>query len=412
MTDAPEHSSPSPPLVLEERSYEGHVNWSNLSVMKNHKSNTTDMPSQNKNLFLALELGKTKWSLCFGDGKRIRRRNIVENKPTELLREIELCKQKFGLEPQTPVHSLYEAGRDGFWIHRFLRLNGINNLVVDSASIETNRRAKRTKTDRIDARKLLQLLMRIVLLGERKVCAVVRVPTEEQEVAMRVHRERERLVTEQTAHRNRLGSLLQLHGIEVDNLNGQVDFTTQVDWQGRPLAPVVVQELQREQQRLQMVREQLAQILSHQKQQINEAAMPATVLAAKLMGLCGIGVQTSWLLSHEFFWRDFNNRKQVGACAGLTGSPYDSGQSQKEQGISKAGNRRVRALSIEMAWNWLRYQPQSQLSQWFVRRFGAGTSRQRRVGIVALARKLLVALWKYIKADLLPQDAQLKLQSA
>jgi transposase len=322
------------------------------------------------------------------------------------MKEISLAKEKFGLKADCQVHSCYEAGRDGFWIHRFLEREGVKNRVFDPASIEVNRRSRRQKTDRIDAEKLVRLLMRIVLCGEKKVCSQARVPTYEQEAAMRLHRERERLVKESTGHRGRIRSLCALHGINLGSVD-RLAPATLVDWQSKPLPQALVSELERELQRLQQVKEQLRQIEGEQRQGLEDTQTQASKKAARLKVFRGLGLQSSWVLAHEFFWRDFKNRKQVGSCAGLTGCPYDSGQSQREQGISKAGNRRVRTLSIEMAWNWLRFQPQSQLSQWFAKNFGQ-SKRSRRVGIVALARKLLVALWKYLESDLIPEGALLK----
>lgn len=385
----------------------GHVSQCRMRVMKTNKLPTTDMPQQNNSLFLALELSKSQWTLCFGDGQHMRRRTISGGDCAALLREIQSSSQKFGLAADAPVYSCYEAGRDGFWLHRFLLKHQVQNRVFDSASIEVNRRQKHKKTDRVDAEKLLRLLLRIVLFGETRVCAIVRVPSVEQEAALRVGRERERLVKERTAHRARIRSLLQLHGIQIKSL-ARLNVQVLVDRQGQPLPRAWGIELEREQQRLNLVNDQVRQLEAQQHQQIKQSATPATCKAAKLMRLRAVGPQSGWLLSHEFFWRDFNNRREVGACAGLAGSPYDSGQSQREQGISKAGNRRVRTLCIELAWSWVRYQPQSQLTQWFWQRFGKGTARQRRVGIVALARKLLVALWKYLDQDLMPEAAQLK----
>ena len=374
--------------------------------MKTIPSQPTDTPTAKPMLFLALELSKASWQLCFSDGKRIRRRRVLGGNLPAVLKEIQRCQDKFGLE-SCQVHSCYEAGRDGFWIHRALWQAGIQNRVFDSASIEVNRQRRHTKTDRVDAEKLVRLLIRIVLGGETKACAVVHVPTVEQEAQMRLGRERERLVKEQTAHRSRIRSLVQLFGLEIKGPVDQCPVRKLKDAQGEPLSESLVAELEREQHRLQVVMEQIASLEAEQKRQLKARQTQATAKGAKLMLLRGVGPQGAWMLPHEFFWRDFHNRKQVGACAGLTGCPYDSGSSQREQGITKAGSRRIRALSIELAWNWVRFQPSSQLTQWFVRRFGSG-KRHRRVGIVALARKLLIALWKYLETDQWPEGAELK----
>jgi len=378
-----------------------------LNVMKKKTTPLdTNMPLNTNKLFVAFELSKSKWNLCFSDGKKLRERSVLAGQGQLVLKEIQLAKEKFGLAADSQVHSCYEAGRDGFWIHRFLEREGIKNRVFDPASIEVNRRRHRQKTDRIDAEKLVRLLMRIELCGEKKVCSEARVPTYEQEAAMRLHRERERLVKESTGHRGRIRSLCTLHGIKIGSVD-RLTPATLVDWQSKSLPPALISELERELQRLKLVREQLRALEAEQRRGLEEAQAQATKKAAKLEAFRGLGLQSSWVLAHEFFWRDFKNRKQVGSCAGLTGCPYDSGQSQREQGISKAGNRRVRTLSIEMAWNWLRFQPQSQLSQWFKENF-CQSKRSRRVGIVALARKLLVALWKYLEFDLVPEGALFK----
>jgi len=361
------------------------------------------MPYNENKLFLALELGKNKWVLCFSDGKRLRHKTIVGGARNELLKEIELAKKKLGFQPDCQVYSCYEAGRDGFWPHRFLEEHGVKNLVFDPASIEVDRRSRRKKTDRVDAEKLVRLLMRIVLCGEKKVCAVVRVPTAEQEALMRVHRERERLVKEKTGHRSRIRSILCLHGIQIRSVDSLAPRRLR-GWRKQPLPQEVVEELERELERLSLVEKQLRTVERSQRQRLQEPSTEQAQKAVKLMQFTGLGLQSSWLLSYEFFWRDFKNRKQVGSCAGLTGSPYDSGTMERELGISKAGNRRVRTLCIEMAWNWLRFQPQSQLSQWFVENFGQ-SQRSRRRGIVAVARKLLVALWKYLHLGLVPEGA-------
>jgi transposase len=302
------------------------------------------------------------------------------------------------------VHSCYEAGRDGFWLHRWLIDQGVDNIVVDSASIEVNRRARRAKTDRLDGDKLLAMLLRYAA-GERRVWSVVRVPTPEQEDARRVHRELGRLVQERTAHISRIRALLVLHNLRVKYVGGRL---WQRWWTGhaRELPPRVRAEIERESKRLSLVQEQICTIEAEQRQAVGANTEPQV---AGLAQLRGIGVGSGWVLAKELFgWRHFRNRREVAGCLGLAPSPYASGESQTEQGISKAGNRRVRNLMVELAWSWLRYQPQSELSQWFNRRFAGGGKRMRRIGIVALARRLAIALWRYLQDGLIPQGAQLK----
>lgn len=375
--------------------------------MKNPKADTTDIPSNATKLFLALELGKKQWKLCFSEGDKIRHRKVDGGDAHAVIKEIELCKTKFGMSANTSVVSCYEAGRDGFWLHRFLEQNNVENKVFDSSSIEVNRRAKRMKTDKVDALKLVRLLMRMMLWGESKVCAVVQVPSEEQEAEMRTGRERERLVKERKAHVVRIRSLLKLKGIEVGGIK-RVDFRMLRDPMNKPLPEEMIIEMERERERMKLTEEQIKKVEEVQKQSISkdQELSQASTKVVKLMTLRGIGQQTAWVLVYEFFWREFNNRREVGACAGLTGCPYESGETRQEQGISKAGSRRVRASCVEMAWNWVRFQPESKLTQWFKQRCGAKpTSRTKRVSIVALARKLLIALWKYIEQDLLPEGA-------
>lgn len=363
--------------------------------------------SQGKILLFSLELSNKKWDLCFGDGSRERLRSVKAGDLEGLLKEVKKAKAKFALAGDCAVYSGYEAGRDGFWIHRFLEKNGIHNQIMDPGSIEVSPRYRRRKTDPLDARKLLSVLVRKVLSAEKRAFSTVRVPSEKQEDAMRTARERDRLKKESNGHVCRIKSLLVLHGIKgIDPQRCQFDQLK--DWQGRALPPGVSQELNREQQRLLLVKQQLRELESYQGEHLKHPKSETEKRGQQLSLLRGVGKQSAWVLSHEFFgWRRFRNRKEVGACAGLVGTPYDSGESRREQGISKAGNRRIRSVMIELAWLWLRYQPKSKLSLWFHQRFGKGGRRMRRVGIVALARKLLVALWKFVEFGECPEGAVL-----
>jgi transposase len=367
------------------------------------------MSLQEKRLFVAMELSNTKWRLAFGEGSRDRERSLSARDEAGLLREVAVAKEKLGLPPDAPVVFCYEAGRDGFWIARMVQKHGFECRVMDPASIEVPRRSRTRKTDRLDAQKLLRLLLRAELWGERAAFSSVRLPSEGQEAQMRVHRERERLVKERTSHRARIKSLVVLHGIEVKQ-PARVAIETLRDWNGNPLNPLLVDELQREQQRLKLVEEQLDGLEERQTAALATSETVAFQKASKLHRLKALGLQSSWLLSHECFaWRTFGNRKQVGSFAGLTGTPFDSGETLREQGISKAGSGRVRTAMIELAWGWVRWQPNSALTRWFVDRYvREGTSRSKRKGIVALARKLLVALWKYVEQDIVPEGAVLR----
>lgn len=370
---------------------------------------TTENPQQR--LYLSLELGDKNWKLSFFDGQKLRQVNMPAADQEALRQHVTLAKQRLKLPAQTPLYSCYEAGRDGFWIHRLLQREGIENVVVDSASIEVSRRRRHVKTDRLDGRKLVEMLWRYHQQGERRHWRVVRVPSEKQEDARRSHRERERLVRERSQHLTRLRSLLVLHGVRVSDPR-HMQPTQLRDWQGQALPAQLTVELQREQQRLALVDQQLGTLEKWQHQRLQKPQTKAERQAQKLTRLRSIGETTGWVLGKELFgWREFDNRRQVGALAGLTGTPYNSGRSQRDQGISKAGNARIRYLAVELAWRWVRLQPESELSQWFWHRFGYGNKRQRRVGIVAVARKLLVALWKYLEHDELPAGAVLKSHS-
>ena len=360
-------------------------------------------------LYMALELSNKRWKLGFSNGERQRQVSIEAGDWGSLTDQITRAREKLGLPAACRVVSCYEAGRDGFWIHRALVDQGIENRVIDSASIEVNRRKRRAKNDRVDVKAMLRLLQRY-WQGERGMLSVVRVPTVEAEDNRRLHRERERLLTERGAHSARIKSLLVAHGIRL-RLNG--DFLVQLEAArgglGYALGPDLKAELIREYARYRLVDEQIRGLEQEQKARAEAGVDEAMAQVKGLMQLKGVGWQSSWLLVMEFFaWRAFQNQRQVGACAGLTPTPYSSGDSEREQGISKAGNRRVRTLMIELSWLWLRYQPGSALSRWFQRRFAGGGKRMRRIGIVALARKLLIALWRYVTDGVIPEGAVLK----
>jgi transposase len=354
---------------------------------------------------MALELADGKWKVAIGDGARApSQHNVTAGEAPVLLELIERAKKRCGLRGPLPVVSCYEAGRDGFWLHRWLVEHGVDNVVVDSSSIEVNRRQRRAKSDRLDASKLHEMLRRYTQ-GERRVWQVVRVPTVEEEDARRAHRERERLQRERNAHLNRMCSLVRLHN---ERLERGADMSEQLQALQSRLPAALWAELQREGERLQVLDAQLRTLNAWIEAQARQLIKTHGPLAA-LLKLRAIGVNGAWILVHELFgWRHFNNRREVAGCAGLTPTPYNSGSSRREQGISKAGNRRLRALLVELAWLWLRHQPQSALSVWFEQRFGGGGKRMRRIGIVAMARRLVVALWRYVQDGVIPAGAQLK----
>jgi transposase len=356
-------------------------------------------------LYIAFELSDRKWKLALSDGTRAPSQHTVDaGDMTAVLACVSRAKARCGMVGPAVMRSCYEAGRDGFWLHRWLLEQGIDNVVVDSASIEVNRRARRAKSDRLDADKLVAMLMRYHA-GEWRVWSVVRVPTLKQEDARRLHRELDRLSHEQTAHRNRIGSLLVLHNVRVKVIGGR-GWQPWWEAQAERLPGGLREEIEREIQRLALVKAQMKTLRATQSAQLEKEMQPQVAQLARLRGL---GVGGAWVLTAELFgWRRFANRRQVAGCVGLTPTPYQSGDSHVEQGISKTGNRRARVLLVELAWSWLRYQPHSALSQWFNTRFAGGGARLRRIGIVALARRLAIALWRYVEFGVIPPGAELK----
>ena len=359
-------------------------------------------------MYTGFELSDKKWKLAFSNGSKVRHISTDARDLNELQVQIFRAKKRFGLNEDSRVMSCYEAGREGFWLHRYLLSIGIENLVVDSSSIEVKRRKRRVKTDRIDAEKLLGMLMRYHG-GEKKAWSVVRVPSEEAEDGMNLGRELEVLKKERTMHSNRIKGLLIQQGIVIKRLNVKrvlSELEGCRTWDGKELPVDFKSRMVREHQRLKIVDEQMRGVKKEREKRVESGDKACYRQVAQLMKLQGIGPENSWDFVMEFFsWRDFRNRKQVGALAGLTPTPYDSGGSLREQGISKAGSGRIRTRSVESAWCWLRFQPQSKLSKWFNKRFAQGGKRMRRIGIVAVARKLLIALWRYLKYGTVPEGA-------
>jgi transposase len=321
--------------------------------------------------------------------------------------EIKKAKLRFGLPEKAKVVSCYEAGRDGFWIHRQLVHEGLENIVVDSASIEVSRRKRRAKSDRLDAAKLVSMLIRWHN-GERNVWSVVRVPTVTDEDRRQLHRELIELKADRTELLNRMKGLLAGLGLSVViDAKLPVRLEKLRQWDGAGVPPAFKGRILRDFERLQLVMRQIRELESQRAREIREDPSRQGEQIRRLMSLRGIGENGAWLLVREFFgWREIRNRRELASLAGLTPTPYNSGESQHEQGISKAGNRLVRWMMIQLAWGWLRHQPRSKLSRWYQRRFGQGKSRIRKVGIVALARKLLIALWRYLETGEVPAGAQ------
>jgi transposase len=362
-------------------------------------------------LCMAIESGASEWKLYFsvGLGQHPRERTVPALRMDRLVAEVERAKKHFGLPAGAPVASCYEAGRDKFWLHRALRAEGIANEVIESSAIEVKRQKRRAKTDGIDGKSLLRLLWRHHN-GERDALRIVRVPSEEAEDQRELHRDLATTKKERTQVVNRIKGLLFGQGVvlqKLDNLPAQLERVRL--WNGKPLGSGLKERLVRAWKVVELLTEQIREIGAERRRLLKEGKDEAAECARKLIQVRAIGENAAWLFSAEFFaWRDFQNRRQVGGLAGLTGTPYQSGGTNREQGISKAGNRWIRGIVVEIAWLWLRYQPQSELSQWYERKYGHGNSRLRRIGIVALARKLLIELWRYLQTGTPPVGALLK----
>jgi transposase len=362
-------------------------------------------------LFMAFELSENAWKLGFttGPGQNPRERAVAARDQGRLLQEIAQAKRRFGLPESAPVVSCYEAGREGFWLHRFLQAQGIINHVVDSSSIEVNRRKRRAKSDALDVRKLLSMLMRYEY-GEHQVWRVVRVPSVEAEDQRHLHRALETLKQERASTTTRIKGLLSSQGIRLTSLS---KFAEQLEalrlWDGSAIPSGLRRRLLRVYAHHEFLSQQIAELEAERRAMLRTSQEGNIDKVRQLMHLKGIGINGAWLLVMEFFgWRELKNRREVGGLAGLTPTPYQSGASAREQGITKSGNRHVRWMTTELAWSWVRYQPESALSCWFRERFGGGGKRLRRIGIVAVARKLLIALWRFLETGVLPEGAGLK----
>jgi transposase len=358
-------------------------------------------------LYVAFELAKKQWKLALTSGFGVA--PVVRSVPAGDWRAIEqalsLARRRFSVPETTRVISCYEAGRDGFWIDRALQERGIANRVVDSSSIDVKRRRRRMKTDRLDALKLVHMLVR-ACAGEADVWSEVRVPTLAIEAARHVSRERTALTQEQTRLVNQLRSWLATMGVALPKRRPDGWWTTVRDWAGEPLPGPLQQRLARVDTRLRLVAEQLAVLESEQRQAAVTA--PAQSAVHRLRQLKGIATTSAAVLIDEgLVWRAFTNRRQVGGLLGFAPLKYESGDTSRDQGISRAGNDRLQGTMVQLAWGWVQWQPHSALTTWYLARFGTGT-RARKIGIVALARKLLIALWRWATAGILPTGAVLK----
>jgi transposase len=358
-------------------------------------------------LLLAFELGERSWKLGFttGLGQRPRIRQISARATDRVLEEIARAKGRFKLPANAPVMSCYEAGREAFWLHRWLVAQAVSNHVIDSSSIEVNRRARRAKTDRLDLGGLLSLLARHQQ-GDRR-WRVVRVPSVAEEDARQLHRTRETIQQDRNRLINRLKGLMTTQGLK---LPVDVNFPTQLEtaqlWDGTPIPAGLKARLQRGWAQLEFLNRTLEEL---DAERTALAANPQTTMGRYVQALPtlrGIGPIGTWTLATEIFgWRQIKNRRQLAGLVGLVPAPYQSGESTHDQGITRAGNKHVRRLMVQLAWSWVRYQPDSALTQWYQGKFGHGSRRLRRIGIVALARKLLIALWHYVEHGEIPEGA-------
>lgn len=364
-------------------------------------------------LLMALELGKRQWLVGFttGPGVALRQRRLRAADWDHLRDEIAAAKHRFGLPADAAVESCYEAGRDGFWIHRYLTALGVCNRVVDSASIDVNRRARRAKTDRLDVRKLTAMLYRWVH-GERGVWHVVRVPSEVDEDRRQPHRELRTLKRDRTRVLNRIAGLLATQGITIEV---RADFPQRVaqlrTWQGELLAPALQARVAREWEKVELCTQQICAIQRARRRQVRDAPQgdAAVDMVRRLVALYGVGEHSAWTLVTELFaWRGLRNRRQVAGLTGLTGTPFRSGTQSDDQGISRAGNAQIRAIAIELAWCWVQFQPQSALARWYAARWANSGVRGRKIGIVAVARRLMIDLWRYVERGVIPEGARFK----
>jgi transposase len=364
-------------------------------------------------LEVSLELSGKNWKIAVSDGRRANPAvlslggNPLWVRLEQLGQRLEECKRKWHLPAGCRVVLIYEAGQDGFWIARALQAQGVQVFVVDPASVPVPRHARRVKTDRLDALKLLEAL-RAWLRGERSELRMVHIPSEEAEARRLLSRERGLLQKEGQQHIDRMRKRLRVYGC-TEQLDA--DFVERLAAgkvrcaDGRRLPEELWDWLMREWERLELVQQQLGRL---EKTLLQQLPKPVQQTIAALARLQGVGWVGAMRLVLELFWRDFANRRQVGACVGLVPQPYDSGSSHVDQGISKQGNARVRSLLIEMAWFWVRYQPQSELAQWFARRTSGAGKRGKRIAIVAVARRLAIALWRYVRDGIIPPGAKLK----
>ena len=365
-------------------------------------------------IFLSMDLSRTTWlltSLSPGDGERMSKHAVRSGDVAGLLARFSQLKDKVRLRTGqvVPIVVVQEAGLDGFWIHRLLQDEGIESYVVDPASIAMSRRRRRAKTDKIDGESLVRALL-AYKRGEPRVCAMVKAPTPQEEDRRQICRERKTLTAERVRHVNRIKGLLFAQGIsdyEPLRRKRRERLEELRTGDGRPLPQHLKAQIGRELDRLELILQQIRSVETERDALLSPSKDGAPAPGAMLKSLKGIGPEFAGVLWSEGLYRSFSNRRQVAAYAGLAPTPWQSGSVAHEQGVSKAGNPRLRTTMIQLAWLWVRHQPGSILAQWFHQRVQFNGGRIRKVLIVALARKLLIAFWKYVTAGIVPEGAEI-----
>lgn len=366
-------------------------------------------------IFISLELSRSSWvvtSLSPGGGEKMSKHTVRGGDVAGLLKRFAQLREKAkGRTGKVfPLIVIQEAGLDGFWIDRVLQNEGIESHVVDPASIATSRRRRRAKTDGIDGEALVRALL-AYKRGEPRVCSIVRLPTPEDEDRRRLCRERKVLIMERVQHVNRIKGLLFSQGVsgyEPLRRDRRERLDALQTGDGRPLPLHLKAQVRRELDRLELLLAQIKAVEAERDALLAAEQIKAPVVPAMLLGVKGIGPEFAAVLWSEGLSRPFENRRQIAAYAGLAPTPWQSGSVDREQGISQSGNPRLRTTMIQLAWLWLRHQPGSALALWFHDRVKRNGGRLRKTTIVALARKLLVALWKYVTAGVVIEGAAMK----
>jgi transposase len=372
--------------------------------------NTQDTTTEGT-LFVAVELSEKPWKLGFttGHGQKPRARTVTARQQERVLDEIAQAKRRLGLPATAPVVSGYAAGRDGFWLHRLLQGQGITHHVGDSSALEGNRRRRRAKSDGLDVRKLLSMVRRYEQ-GECHGWQAVQVPAVAAEDQRHLHRDLETLKQERASTTTRIQGLLSSQGLRVTSLT---KLPAQLEalrlWDGSPMPPGLRRRVLRVYAHHTLLSAQIAAVEAARRARLQASTAARIDKVRQWMQLKGIGITGAWLVVMAFFsWRACKNRREVGGLAGFTPTPSQSGDSARDQGSTKAGNRPVRWMTTELAWSWRRCQPDSALSGWVRERCGSGGKRLRRMGMVAGARKFLLALWRFLEPGVIPAGAVLK----